>query len=225
MGCDCGRNLSPQSIMDLFWSGIIIRNKEYQDIIDMIRTKKSGTSDITQKKYDLFIEGLLINPDYKEISYKLFIKILNESRKRKNEGIYFICLIFLGKSSLENLIKFFILICINQGGLKDSIRNDNESYFIKKKDLEEIIYFYIEMISFMGIDFISEISDNKDIFISELSNQFSKENIEKFVNKYIFDIFNNDDEINVENFLKEKGKILVNDSQIRGIMIQNINDE
>ena len=81
------------------------------------------------------------------------------------------------------------------------------------------------MISFMGIDFISEISDNKDIFISELSNQFSKENIEKFVNKYIFDIFNNDDEINVENFLKEKGKILVNDSQIRGIMIQNINDE
>ena len=97
MGCDCGRNLSPQSIMDLFWSGIIIRNKEYQDIIDMIRTKKSGTSDITQKKYDLFIEGLLINPDYKEISYKLFIKILNESRKRKNEGIYFICLIFLGK--------------------------------------------------------------------------------------------------------------------------------
>ena len=224
MGCDCGRNLSPQSIMDLFWSGIIIRNKEYQDIIDMIRTKKSGTSDITQKKYDLFIEGLLINPDYKEISYKLFIKILNESRKRKNEGIYFICLIFLGKISLENLIKFFILICFNQGGLKDSIRNDNENYFIKKKDLEEIIYFYVEMISFMGIDFISEISENKDIFKSELNNKFFIFYMEKFINKYIFDIFNNDDEINVEKFLKEKGKILVNDSHIREILIQNINE-
>ena len=224
MGCDCGRNLSPQSIMDLFWSGIIIRNKEYQDIIDMIRTKKSGTSDITQKKYDLFIEGLLINPDYKEISYKLFIKILNESRKRKNEGIYFISLFFLGKISLENLNKFFILICINQGGLKDSIRNDNENYFIKKKDLEEIIYFYVEMISFMGIDFISEISENKDIFKSELNNKFFKESMEKFINKYIFDIFNNDDEINVEKFLKEKGKILVNDSHIREILIQNINE-
>jgi hypothetical protein len=224
MGCDCGRDLSPQSIIDLFWSGIIIRFKDYQDIIDMIRTKKSGTGDISQKKYDLFIEGLLIHPDYKEISYKLFIKILNESRKRKNEGIYFISLFFLGKISLENLNKFFILICINQGGLKDSIRNDNENYFIKKKDLEEIIYFYVEMISFMGIDFISEISENKDIFKSELNNKFFKENMEKFINKYIFDIFNNDDEINVEKFLKEKGKILVNDSHIREILIQNINE-
>ena len=51
MGCDCGRDLSPQSIIDLFWSGIIIRFKDYQDIIDMIRTKKSGTGDISQKKY------------------------------------------------------------------------------------------------------------------------------------------------------------------------------
>jgi len=221
MGCDCGRDLSPQSIIDLFWSGIIIRFKDYQDIIDMIRTKKSGTGDISQKKYDLFIEGLLIHPDYKEISYKLFIKILNESRKRKNEGIYFISLFFLGKISLENLNKFFILICINQGGLKDSIRNENESYFIKKKDLEEIINFYVEMISIMGIEFISEISDNKDIFISELNNKFSKENIAKFVNNHIFDIYNNDDDININDFLKEKGKLLVNDSLIREMLILN----
>jgi hypothetical protein len=221
MGCDCGRDLSPQSIIDLFWSGIIIRFKDYQDIIDMIRTKKSGTGDISQKKYDLFIEGLLIHPDYKEISYKLFIKILNESRKRKNEGIYFISLFFLGKISLENLNKFFILICINQGGLKDSIRNENESYFIKKKDLEEIINFYVEMISTMGIEFISEISDNKDIFISELNNKFSKENIAKFVNNHIFDIYNNDDDININDFLKEKGKLLVNDSLIREMLILN----
>ena len=221
MGCDCGRDLSPQSIIDLFWSGIIIRFKDYQDIIDMIRTKKSGTGDISQKKYDLFIEGLLIHPDYKEISYKLFIKILNESRKRKNEGIYFISLFFLGKISLENLNKFFILICINQGGLKDSIRNENESYFIKKKDLEEIINFYVEMISIMGIEFISEINDNKDIFISELNNKFSKENIVKFVNNHIFDIYNNDDDININDFLKEKGKLLVNDSLIREMLILN----
>ena len=221
MGCDCGRDLSPQSIIDLFWSGIIIRFKDYQDIIDMIRTKKSGTGDISQKKYDLFIEGLLIHPDYKEISYKLFIKILNESRKRKNEGIYFISLFFLGKISLENLNKFFILICINQGGLKDSIRNENESYFIKKKDLEEIINFYVEMISIMGIEFISEISDNKDIFISELNNKFSKENIAKFNNNHIFDIYNNDDDININDFLKEKGKLLVNDSLIREMLILN----
>ena len=73
----------------------------------------------------------------------------------------------------------------------------------------------------MGIEFISEISDNKDIFISELNNKFSKENIAKFVNNHIFDIYNNDDDININDFLKEKGKLLVNDSLIREMLILN----
>ncbi len=31
------------SILDLFWNGILIRNKSLNDIVDLIRTKKKGT--------------------------------------------------------------------------------------------------------------------------------------------------------------------------------------
>ena len=65
----------------MFWNGILIRNKSLNDIVDLIRTKKKGTGNIDKKKLDLFIEVLLINPEYKEISYKLFNNSLNEVRK------------------------------------------------------------------------------------------------------------------------------------------------
>ena len=195
MGCGCGRDLSPESIMDLFWKGLIIRVKDYEDIIDMIRTKKNGTGDITQKKYDLFIEALLVHPDYKEISYKLFIKFLNEARKRKNEGIFFLSLIFLGVESIDNI-----------------------------KDLEEVISFYVEMISSMGIDIISQISDNKELFENELNIKFSDENRERFIRNEIFNKYLNEDRINIQNFLTEKLKILDNDCQIRLILTQYLNN-
>ncbi len=54
MGCGCGRDLSPESIMDLFWKGLIIRVKDYEDIIDMIKTKKWNRR-YYSKKYYLFI--------------------------------------------------------------------------------------------------------------------------------------------------------------------------
>ena len=69
MGCGCVNQTPFESILDLFWNGILIRNKCLRDIVDLIRTKKKGTSNIDKKKLDLFIEALLINPDYKEISY------------------------------------------------------------------------------------------------------------------------------------------------------------
>jgi hypothetical protein len=225
MGCGCGRDLSPESIMDLFWKGLIIRVKDYEDIIDMIRTKKNGTGDITQKKYDLFIEALLVHPDYKEISYNLFIKFLNEARKRKNEGLFFLSLIFLGVESIDNIFKSFLPICMNQGGLKDSIIIDaNNNYLINKKDLEEVISFYVEMISSMGIDIISQISDNKELFENELNIKFSDENRERFIRNEIFNKYLNEDRINIQNFLTEKLKILDNDCQIRLILTQYLNN-
>ena len=54
MGCGCNRELSIESILNLFWNGLIIRQKGFDDIVDMIRTKKSGTGEITKKKMGTF---------------------------------------------------------------------------------------------------------------------------------------------------------------------------
>ncbi len=193
----------------------------------MIRTKKNGTGDITQKKYDLFIEALLVHPDYKEISYKLFIKFLNEARKRKNEGLLFLSILFLGKGNDSELTKAFLSIAMTQGGYKDSItiNMNNSNNLIKKKDLNDIISFYIDMISLMSVDSLSSISDNKELFKQEFEKKFCIDNQEKFIENKIFENYVLVDQIDIESFIIEKHSILSNDSYIREWLIQYINND
>ena len=100
----------------------------------------------------------------------------------------------------------------------NNIKDSKERLSDEKKDLEEVISFYVEMISSMGIDIISQISDNKEFFENELNIKFSDENRERFIRNEIFNKYLNEDKINFENFLTEKLKILVNDCQIRLIL-------
>lgn len=224
MGCGCVNQTPFESILDLFWNGILIRNKSLRDIVDLIRTKKKGTSNIDKKKLDLFIEALLINPDYKEISYKLFNNSLNEARKKNNEGLFFLSLLFLGKGNETELTKNFLSIAMTQGGLKNSIliNLNNSKNLIKKESLYELISFYVNMISLMNVEILSDINDNKEIFIQELNNKFCLENQKQFIDNKIFENYQNDEDIEIESFIIDKFTILINDTYIRQWIYQII---
>ena len=86
----------------------------------------------------------------------------------------------------------------------NNIKDSNERFADEKKDLVEVISFYVEMISFMGIDIISQINDNKEPFENELNIKFSDENRERFIRNEIFNKYLNEDRINIQNFLTEK---------------------
>ena len=86
----------------------------------------------------------------------------------------------------------------------NNIKDSNERFADEKKDLVEVISFYVEMISFMGIDIISQISNNKELFENELNIKFSDENRERFIRNEIFNKYLNEDRINIQNFLTEK---------------------
>ena len=208
----------------MFWNGILIRNKSLNDIVDLIRTKKKGTGNIDKKKLDLFIEALLINPDYKEISYKLFNNSLNEARKKNNEGLFFLSLLFLGKGNETELTKNFLSIAMTQGGLKNSIliNLNNSKNLIKKESLYELISFYVNMISLMNVEILSDINDNKEIFIQELNNKFCLENQKQFIDNKIFENYQNDEDIEIESFIIDKFTILINDTYIRQWIYQII---
>ena len=224
MGCGCINQTPFESIFDLFWNGILIRNKSLNDIVDLIRTKKKGTGNIDKKKLDLFIEALLINPDYKEISYKLFNNSLNEARKKNNEGLFFLSLLFLGKGNETELTKNFLSIAMTQGGLKNSIliNLNNSKNLIKKESLYELISFYVNMISLMNVEILSDINDNKEIFIQELNNKFCLENQKQFIDNKIFENYQNDEDIEIESFIIDKFTILINDTYIRQWIYQII---
>ena len=221
MGCGCVNQTPLESILDLFWNGILIRNKSLNDIVDLIRTKKKGTG---KKKLDLFIEVLLINPEYKEISYKLFNNSLNEARKKNNEGLFFLSLLFLGKGNETELTKNFLSIAMTQGGLKNSIliNLNNSKNLIKKESLYELISFYVNMISLMNVEILSDINDNKEIFIQELNNKFCLENQKQFIDNKIFENYQNDEDIEIESFIIDKFTILINDTYIRQWIYQII---
>ena len=208
----------------MFWNGILIRNKSLNDIVDLIRTKKKGTGNIDKKKLDFFIEALLINPDYKEISYKLFNNSLNEARKKNNEGLFFLSLLFLGKGNETELTKNFLSIAMTQGGLKNSIliNLNNSKNLIKKESLYELISFYVNMISLMNVEILSDINDNKEIFIQELNNKFCLENQKQFIDNKIFENYQNDEDIEIESFIIDKFTILINDTYIRQWIYQII---
>ena len=224
MGCGCINQTPFESILDLFWNGILIRNKSLNDIVDLIRTKKKGTGNIDKKKLDLLIEALLINPDYKEISYKLFNNSLNEARKKNNEGLFFLSLLFLGKGNETELTKNFLSIAMTQGGLKNSIliNLNNSKNLIKKESLYELISFYVNMISLMNVEILSDINDNKEIFIQELNNKFCLENQKQFIDNKIFENYQNDEDIEIESFIIDKFTILINDTYIRQWIYQII---
>ena len=224
MGCGWVNQTPFESILDLFWNGILIRNKSLRDIVDLIRAKKKGTSNIDKKKLDLFIEALLINPDYKEISYKLFNNSLNEARKKNNEGLFFLSLLFLGKGNETELTKNFLSIAMTQGGLKNSIliNLNNSKNLIKKESLYELISFYVNMISLMNVEILSDINDNKEIFIQELNNKFCLENQKQFIDNKIFENYQNDEDIEIESFIIDKFTILINDTYIRQWIYQII---
>ena len=62
------------------------------------------------------------------------------------------------------------------------------------------------MISFMGINIISQINDNKEFFENELNIKFSDKNRERFIRNEIFNKYLNQDRINIQYFF-----ILFND--------------
>ena len=227
MGCGCINKISFDSILNLFWNGLLIRKITFNDIIDIIRAKKKGTDSIKDKKFQIFIEALLINPDYKELSYQLFNHILNEARKRENEDFFFLSLLFLGKGSDIELSKAFLSIALTHGGLKDyiTINMNNSNNLIKKKELYKFIEFYIEMISSMCIDDLSNISDNKLQFKKVLKKQFGKNNRDKFIENKIFENYISEQDIDIDNFICEKHPILSNDIYIRDWMLQYVINE
>jgi hypothetical protein len=113
---------------------------------------------------------------------------------------------------------------MTQGGLKNSIliNLNNSKNLIKKESLYELISFYVNMISLMNVEILSDINDNKEIFIQELNNKFCLENQKQFIDNKIFENYQNDEDIEIESFIIDKFTILINDTYIRQWIYQII---
>lgn len=225
MGCDCARTTDPSGIFNAFWAGCKIREKDKDDLINMIKAKKGRSKQIQETKFKQFVDNLLENENYHEESAKLFQEALKESRKI-DEGYFFLSCLFLAKPTpedQENVQKFvdkFVNVWKGNVQIKDSLieAKGDQKASVKTQNLKELLNFYVKMVSQLGVQFVASQADNKELFVDYFSVPFSDEKIQKFVDERFLEKYKAD-QTELEAFFTENLKHLQDDLWIRNELI------
>lgn len=218
MGCQCGHEYPSEHFLNKFWESLSIRNKSIPDIIDLIRSKKTGTKAITPNKYSLLIQDALQGQEYIEQTQNIFDNALIEARTNyNNEGLLFLSLLFLGTGNENDFIQGFLSLAMVQGNLKKSIEMLPETNEIKIKSdiLKDYIKYYINLISLLGVKHLSTLSENKSLFENILNKAFSKEHQDRLINENFFQKLKDDETIEINQFFKNYFDLLKNDVLLR----------
>ena len=218
MGCQCGHDYPSEHFLNKFWGSLAIRSKPISDIIDLIRSKKTGTKAITPNKYSLLIQDVIQGQEYIEQTQNIFDEALTEAKTTyNNEGLLFLSLLVLGTGNENEFIQGFLSIAMVQGNLKKSIEMSPETNEVKIKAnaLKDYIQYYINLISLLGVKHLSTLSENKILFENTLNKAFSKEHQDKLINENFFQTINNDEGIEIHQFFKNKFELLKNDVLLR----------
>lgn len=216
MGCDCARSATPEEFLNTFWKDLIIRLKDIEDVASMISSKKGRAKKISDAKFIQFVEGLLENPNFHEESMKVFQEALSKARDKKEEGYFFIAITFLSLGKLETYVSKFVSLWKTHIQAKNTLfdETENKKTTIRDKNLKELISFYINMITRLGIPFISSQAENKQDIIDYFDKPFSEENQTKFIEEHFFKEYEGN-EIDVEQFFSQNLVKLRNDAWIR----------
>lgn len=135
------------------------------------------------------------------------------------------------KISFKKFLKYYkpdYLISINTNEtLKtaDSLihENDSKNYssknvidnnlYIKKSFLSDILKIYINLISLFTVDYLSELTSEKEDFLISMKEEFSYDNQDKFLIKKLE--FYDSDSVSIDEFFDRELNSLSNDSLVR----------
>lgn len=223
MGCQCGREDLSESILNHFWNELNLRSKSHQDIIDMIRSKKqSANEQIKENKFIMLIQDLIEGNDFKEQTEKIFKDALNVARKEnKNEGLLYLSLLLLGTGNADDFIKGFISLSMTQGGLKYYIENKENKSFIVRKEIENFIEYYVNMVTLLGVKHLSTLTDNKELFEETLNKAFDVEHQKQYIKEVILKDVSDDKKVDMIAFFKGTYERLKIDMVIRQELYKN----
>lgn len=219
MGCQCARSDLSDKVMNAFWENLKIRNKKIQEIVDMIRTKKQSARDkIKPNKLLMLIEDLIQGENFIEQTQQMFSNALEYSRSEyKNEGLFFLSLLLLGTGTADDFVKSFLSVAMTQGGLKYyiEISPEENKNNIEKKELENFINYYINLVTLFGVKDLATLTDNKDLFEENMNKAYSKEAQSSYIKENVMKGYENEAKVDIETFFKANYEKLKGDSIIR----------
>ena len=223
MGCDCARSTTPDLFINTFWAELKIREITKEDIIKNIQAKKGrGKKKIGDLKFNQFIENNVENPNYHEESMKLFQAALEESRN-KDEGYFFLSMLFLSKPEydIQTFVTKFVSMWKDYVSVKGSLieASGDKKAAIKTENLKDLMKFYVNMISYLGVPFITNKSDDKAFIIDFFKTPFGEDKRKQFINNQLFYNFN-EEQTDLEDFFIDNLAHLQDDVYIRDKLLQ-----
>lgn len=215
--CTCLKSSPEQELFNEFFKGMVIRSKPCQDWFELIKSKKVQQSKdkMADKKWLIIIEAVLINDNnYKEESLNYWRNILQYVREKYNQENYlYLSIFFLCENNKEEFIKCFNAF-LEKYFNQECYNKENKT--INCDILKMILVTYVIMISKGCVNEIKKKSSNKIEFEKTYLELFNENNIDEYVNAVV----NGEDEwINVEEFFNRKYDEIVNDEEIRKILV------
>ena len=170
----------------------------------------------------MLIQDLIERNDFKEQTEKIFKDALNVTRKEnKNEGLLYLSLLLLGTGNADDFIKGFISLSMTQGGLKYYIENKENKSFIVRKEIENFIEYYVNMVTLLGVKHLSTLTDNKELFEETLNKAFDVEHQKQYIKEVILKDVSDDKKVDMIAFFKGTYERLKIDMVIRQELYKN----
>ena len=217
--CNCIKAANELQLYDKFFDDIFERKKLPSDIYTIIKAKKGSNikKNLNEKKWLIIIENvLIINDDNKESKLNYWQESIKFFQEKNMENIFILSLFFLGENNLEKTLESL------KNYLNDmKLINEN---IINKNNLMEILKSYFYLISRAGKNEVKNLVTEKEGFEQVSNEAFSDENFENYINEYFLKNEENEN-INLDNFIKDNYNEIINDKKIRSNLISKFKEK
>ena len=217
--CNCIKSENEMQLYDKFYEEIIERKKSSSDIFTIIKAKKGSNlnKNLNEKKWLIIIENILItNNENKEIKLNFWQDSIKFFQEKNKENYLILSLFFLSEINLENCLE-------NLKNYLNEMKLLNEN-LINKNILIEILKCYFYLISIAAKNQVKNLVNEKETFEQISNESFSEENFEKYINEFLLKNEENEN-LNLENFIKNYYNEIINDKKIRNYFITKFKEK
>ena len=217
--CNCIKAANEMQLYDKFYEELIERKKSSSDFYTIIKAKKGSNlkKNLNEKKWLIIIENILItNDDNKEIKLNFWQESIKFFQEKNKENYLILSLFFLSEINLENFLENF------KNYLNEmKLLNEN---LINKNILIEILKCYFYLISIAAKNQVKNLVNEKETFEQISNESFSEENFENYINEFLLKNEENEN-LNLENFIKNYYNEIINDKKIRNYLITKFKEK
>lgn len=212
--CTCIKSPSDAQVFKEFYNSFIIRGKPHRDFFDLIRTKKCGSKDnLSEKKWLIIKECFLISEKNKGNTLSFWDNVVKFAREKSNENYLFLCLLFLCENNEDNCKQYFLSFCSEICDF--DINNIIKDKKIKKKILENVLMLYLNIVSFLGIEYVKSNFGNEEAFTEKVYKIYDESNINDYLQNTLLKEYRGEDWVDYDKFFEDKYDIIRDDYLIR----------